>query len=123
MSEITRGVIGMPFDLAMSSELSRRQFHQIAQALFAESERTACRLEVSEDTLEVIRACLRTAEAEIESLTKRAEAAELNARRYEFIRFNPNAALGRLMLAPRYPTADHIDAIFDNARLAEVGGE
>jgi hypothetical protein len=38
MSEITRCVIGMPFHLAMSSELSRRQFYSIAQALFAENE-------------------------------------------------------------------------------------
>ena len=36
MSEITRGAIGMPFEMAMSSALSRRQFHSIAQALLAE---------------------------------------------------------------------------------------
>ncbi|MDR6580000.1 hypothetical protein [Pseudomonas extremaustralis] len=36
MSEITRGAIGMPFEMAMESELSRRQFHSIAQALLAE---------------------------------------------------------------------------------------
>lgn len=36
MSEITRGAIGMPFEMAMESELSRRQFHSIAQALMAE---------------------------------------------------------------------------------------
>lgn len=36
MSEITGGVIGMSFEMAMSSELSRRQFHSIAQALLAE---------------------------------------------------------------------------------------
>ena len=36
MSEITRGAIGMPFEMAMKSELSRRQFHSIAQALLAE---------------------------------------------------------------------------------------
>lgn len=36
MSEITRGVIGMPYEMAMGSELSRRQFHTIAQELFAE---------------------------------------------------------------------------------------
>ncbi|MDD0974847.1 hypothetical protein [Pseudomonas fontis] len=36
MSEITRGAIGMPFEMAMGSELSRRQFHSIAQALLAE---------------------------------------------------------------------------------------
>lgn len=39
MSEITRGVIGMPFDMAMDSELSRRQFHAIAQELLAEIDR------------------------------------------------------------------------------------
>jgi hypothetical protein len=38
MSEITRGVIGMPFELAMSSDLSRRQFYACAQRLFAENE-------------------------------------------------------------------------------------
>lgn len=36
MSEITRGAIGMPFEMAMENELSRRQFHSIAQALLAE---------------------------------------------------------------------------------------
>lgn len=36
MSEITRGAIGMPYEMAMGSELSRRQFHSIAQALLAE---------------------------------------------------------------------------------------
>lgn len=36
MSEITRGAIGMPFEMAMESELSRRQFHSIAQALLVE---------------------------------------------------------------------------------------
>lgn len=36
MSEITRGVIGMPFELAMESDLCRRQFHARAQALLAE---------------------------------------------------------------------------------------
>ena len=39
MSEITRGVIGMPFDMAMGSDLSRRQFHSRAQSLLAEIER------------------------------------------------------------------------------------
>jgi uncharacterized coiled-coil DUF342 family protein len=39
MSETTRGVIGMPFEMAMSSELSRRQFHSIAQSLLAERDR------------------------------------------------------------------------------------
>lgn len=39
MSEITRGVIGMPFKLAMGSEMSRRQFHACAQEVFVEKER------------------------------------------------------------------------------------
>ncbi|WLI32886.1 hypothetical protein [Pseudomonas sp. FP818] len=39
MSEITRGAIGMPFEMAMESELSRRQFHSIAQALLIERDR------------------------------------------------------------------------------------
>lgn len=39
MSEITRAAIGMPFSMAMESELSRRQFHSIAQALQAERDR------------------------------------------------------------------------------------
>jgi hypothetical protein len=39
MSEVTRGVIGMPLHLAMSSELSRRQFHSCAQQVFAENVR------------------------------------------------------------------------------------
>jgi hypothetical protein len=47
MSEITRGVIGMPFKLAMSSEMSRRQFHVCAQEVFVEKER----LEVQVATL------------------------------------------------------------------------
>jgi predicted nuclease with TOPRIM domain len=39
MSEITRGVIGMPYEMAMVSEMSRRQFHGRAQELLAESEK------------------------------------------------------------------------------------
>lgn len=39
MSEITRAAIGMPFEMAMENELSRRQFHSIAQALLAERDR------------------------------------------------------------------------------------
>lgn len=38
MSDITRAVIGMPYDLAMSSELSRRQFHGRAQTLLDDCE-------------------------------------------------------------------------------------
>lgn len=39
MSEITRCVIGMSFDMAMESEISRRQFHAIARELLAENDR------------------------------------------------------------------------------------
>lgn len=39
MSEITKGVIGMPLHLAMASDLSRAQFHARAQELLAENER------------------------------------------------------------------------------------
>lgn len=39
MSEITRGVIGMPFEMAMGSELSRRQFYSIAREAYAENQR------------------------------------------------------------------------------------
>ncbi|MDU8420245.1 hypothetical protein RYA60_18470 [Pseudomonas syringae] len=38
MSEITRAVIGMPFEMAMENDLSRRQFHSRAQALLSENE-------------------------------------------------------------------------------------
>lgn len=36
MSEITRGVMGMPYEMAMESELSRRQFYSIAKEVCAE---------------------------------------------------------------------------------------
>ena len=42
MSEaMTRGIIGMPFDMAMSTDLSRLQFHARAQGLLADAERLA----------------------------------------------------------------------------------
>lgn len=39
MSEITRGVMGMPYEMAMGSELSRRQFYSIAREAYAENQR------------------------------------------------------------------------------------
>ena len=37
MSEVmTQGIIGMPLEMAMGDELSRRQFHSRAQALLAD---------------------------------------------------------------------------------------
>ena len=38
MSEITRGVMGMPYEMTMDSELSRRQFYAIAREVYAENE-------------------------------------------------------------------------------------
>ena len=35
MSEITRGVMGMPYEMAMASEYSRRQFYNMAVAIYA----------------------------------------------------------------------------------------
>lgn len=39
MSEITRGVMGMPYEMAMGSEMSRRQFYEIAREVYAENHR------------------------------------------------------------------------------------
>lgn len=52
MSEITRGAIGMPFEMAMESELSRRQFHSIAQALLAERDQLKAENEELRDDIE-----------------------------------------------------------------------
>lgn len=38
MSIMTRGVIAMPYKLAMNSDLNRRQFYSHAQVLLAENE-------------------------------------------------------------------------------------
>lgn len=39
MSEITRGVVDMPYEMAMGSEISRRQFYEIAREVYAENHR------------------------------------------------------------------------------------
>lgn len=39
MSIMTKGVIGMPYTIAMNSEMSRRQFYSHAQVLLAENDR------------------------------------------------------------------------------------
>lgn len=41
---MTQGVIGMPLDLAMSSELSRMQYHSYAQQLLADYEKALARI-------------------------------------------------------------------------------
>lgn len=38
MTIVTKGIINMPFDLAMGDELTRRQFHQTVQARIVELE-------------------------------------------------------------------------------------
>lgn len=84
MSEITRGAIGMPFEMAMESELSRRQFHSIAQALLAERDRLRAeneRLNSENKQLILLECSGGTAQAAVNLLTERdqlrAEAAGL----------------------------------------------
>lgn len=55
MSEITRGAIGMPFEMAMESELSRRQFHSIAQALLGERDQLKAENEALRNGLRLAR--------------------------------------------------------------------
>lgn len=45
MSEVSRAVINMPYELAMSSELSRRQFHGIAQSMQSDHDKRVAELE------------------------------------------------------------------------------
>lgn len=51
MSEITRGVIGMPLEMAMESELSRRQFHSIAQDLLRDFDRVTAERDALQERL------------------------------------------------------------------------
>lgn len=48
MSEITRAVIQMPYDMAMDGEISRQQFYNRAQTLLAEFDTLAQRLQEAE---------------------------------------------------------------------------
>lgn len=78
MSEITRAAIGMPFEMAMESELSRRQFHSIAQALLAERDRLRAEvagLRTGYEAYEQVNAelkaeCARSTEREIHQLAE-----------------------------------------------------
>lgn len=84
MSEITRGAIGMPFEMAMESELSRRQFHSIAQALLAERDQVRAEvagLRTGYEAYERVNAELK---AENETLRKDAE-------RYQWLRGRESA--------------------------------
>ncbi|SDI41343.1 hypothetical protein [Pseudomonas abietaniphila] len=70
MSEITRGVIGMPLKLAMSSELSRRQFHACAQSLLTELEGYRQGAQAEADAGDEARRELKDAKTMIEILRK-----------------------------------------------------
>lgn len=64
MSEVmTRGIIGMPFEMAMGDDLSRRQFHSRAQGLLADCARL-------EQECEVLTAQRAAAYDSIEGLTQ-----------------------------------------------------
>lgn len=51
MSEVSRAVINMPYELAMSSELSRRQFHGIAQSMQSDHDKRVAELEAELERL------------------------------------------------------------------------
>lgn len=106
MSEITRGAIGMPFEMAMESELSRRQFHSIAQALLAE--RDQVRAEV---------AGLRTGYEAYERVNAELKA-ECEALRKDADRFRRMRAM---TLAQIEDTQDEFDAEFDRQLDAAMG--
>ena len=85
MSEITRGVIGMPFDMAMESELSRRQFHSIAQELLqdfgrvtAERDGLQLALNTADQTIDDLQIAIGRRNQRIDELTtQQAEAVDL----------------------------------------------
>lgn len=96
MSEITRGIIGMPFELAMSSELSRRQFYACAQGLIADFERVDAELSACKEgpgTCGYWRDTARAHLAEIEELRKDAE-------RYRWILQNASLILDQKTAYP-----------------------
>lgn len=64
MSEVMRtGIIRMPYDMAMQSELSRRQFYDRAQSLLTELEEAEQTIQdqsmIIKDALETIEAMLK----------------------------------------------------------------
>jgi Na+/phosphate symporter len=54
MSEITRGVMEMPYDLAMRSELSRMQFYNIARAAYTRNKLLEARLDDCVEALKLM---------------------------------------------------------------------
>jgi len=83
------GVIGMPFDMAMGDEVSRRQFYSRAQAILAKRDQlraalsavTAERDAANSRLHEVAVACAE-AEQERDQLRAEVEAAQADAERY-----------------------------------------
>jgi len=92
MSEITRGVIGMPYEMAMGTEISRRQFHAIARELFAENEslRGSCKA-MGSDMGKLTRE-RNSSMAKAERLKAECEGLRADAERYRWIE-NPFAGL------------------------------
>ena len=113
MSEITRGAIGMPFEMAMESELSRRQFHSIAQALLAERDQLKAENERLESEAVYAAAGFDAAREEVARLKAENEALRKDAERYRRMR---SAALKQADVL-----ADEFDAEFDLQLDAAMG--
>lgn len=135
MSEITRAAIGMPFSMAMESELSRRQFHSIAQALLAERDRLRAEvagLRTGYEAYEQVNAELK---AENETLIAAAQALrdewrkdQVDAGRHRFARDCAYGALTlmegkRVFVEMDYPSGEFsgCDQAYDAAIDAALG--
>lgn len=69
MSEVmTQGIIGMPYEMAMSDELSRRQFHGRAQGLLADYAALAAECERLRQDYKEAAADAMALKAELESI-------------------------------------------------------
>lgn len=70
MSIMTRGIIGMPYKLAMNSEISRRQFYSHAQVLLADHDSAKKHWENESNNVQVLVAEVVRLKAESEALRK-----------------------------------------------------
>lgn len=113
MSEITRGAIGMPFEMAMESELSRRQFHSIAQALLVERDQLKAENERLESEAVYAAAGFDAAREEVARLKAENEALRKDADRFRRMR--------AMTLAQIEDTQDEFDAEFDRQLDAAMG--
>ena len=77
MSIMTKGIIGMPYTIAMNSEMSRRQFYSHAQVLLAENDRLKADLDSYKQGAQVEADAGDEARAEVRQL--KAENDELRA--------------------------------------------